>query len=189
FFDKCRLISDEEMQNLWARVLAGQANSPGTYSKRTIEIISNLEKANAILFSKLCSFGFYIGDVVPLIYDTNHNIYNAHGINFMAIAHLESLGLIHFNNLSGYVRRGFGQKGFVNYFGNKVWIEFDKDNELQLGQVLLTQAGQQLAPICGAEPRDGFVDYVKERWKSFGYKTEPSEKSVAEDGVSAAAEP
>ena len=28
FFDKCRLISDEEMQVLWARILASEANSP-----------------------------------------------------------------------------------------------------------------------------------------------------------------
>src|SRR4051812_31879633 len=34
FFDKCRLISDEEMQGLWSKVLAGEANSPGMYSKR-----------------------------------------------------------------------------------------------------------------------------------------------------------
>jgi hypothetical protein len=32
FFDKCRLISDEEMQGLWSKVLAGEANSPGKYS-------------------------------------------------------------------------------------------------------------------------------------------------------------
>ena len=29
FFDKCRLISDEQMQSLWARILAGETNSPG----------------------------------------------------------------------------------------------------------------------------------------------------------------
>jgi len=31
FFDKCRLISDEEMQAIWARVLAGEENSKGRY--------------------------------------------------------------------------------------------------------------------------------------------------------------
>jgi hypothetical protein len=35
FFDNCRLISDEEMQKLWAKVLAGEANEPGKFSKRT----------------------------------------------------------------------------------------------------------------------------------------------------------
>ena len=44
FFDKCRLISDQEMQTLWANILAGQANAPGSFSKRTIEIVAALDK-------------------------------------------------------------------------------------------------------------------------------------------------
>ena len=32
FFDKCRIVADEEMQLLWAKVLAGEANSPETLS-------------------------------------------------------------------------------------------------------------------------------------------------------------
>ncbi len=190
FFDKCRLISDDEMQSLWARVLAGQANSPGKYSKITVGILSNLEKADAILFSKLCSFGFnFGGSFILFIYDTNHSIYIDHGITFESISHLESLGLIHFNILSNYAWTGFGQKGFIYYFGNKMWIEFQKqnDNNMNIGHVVLTKAGQQLQLICDAQPLDEFVDYVKEKWKIFGYKTEPdTEQSVAMDGMPAA---
>src|ERR1035441_6951750 len=58
FFDKCRLISDEEMQSLWARILAGEANSPGRFSKRTVNLLGSLDKSDAVLFSKLCSFVF-----------------------------------------------------------------------------------------------------------------------------------
>src|SRR3990172_7165310 len=39
FFDKSRIVSDKEMQGLWARVLAGEANAPGTYSKRTVNYL------------------------------------------------------------------------------------------------------------------------------------------------------
>lgn len=53
FFDKSRLISDEEMQKLWAKLLAGEANSPGKYSKRTINIMSSLERSDAQLFKSL----------------------------------------------------------------------------------------------------------------------------------------
>lgn len=44
FFDKSRIISDEEMQSLWSSVLAGEANAPGTYSKRTVNFLSDLDK-------------------------------------------------------------------------------------------------------------------------------------------------
>ena len=47
FFDKCRIVSDNEMQDLWSRVLAGEANAPGTYSKRTVNFLSALDKTDA----------------------------------------------------------------------------------------------------------------------------------------------
>lgn len=68
FFDKCRIVSDNEMQNLWSKVLAGEANSPGSFSKRTVNFLGSLDKSDAELFTSLCGFGWFVGDVVPLIY-------------------------------------------------------------------------------------------------------------------------
>lgn len=176
FFDKCRLISDEEMQALWARILAGEANSPGAFSKRTVDLVGTLDKSDATLFSRLCSFGVSLGGVTPLIYDPNDEISTKHGINFGVLLHLTSIGLIQFSELAGYVIQGLNQKGNVPYFGTGIWIEFaqEKDNTLQVGKVLLTKASQQLAPISGAVPVQGFVEYVREQWRRFGYKTEPA---------------
>lgn len=81
FFDKCRIVSDNEMQGLWSRVLAGEANVPGTYSKRTVNFVSDLDKTEAELFAKLCGFGWQIGNVVPLVFDFQAEIYNRYGIN------------------------------------------------------------------------------------------------------------
>ncbi len=186
FFDKCRLISDGEMQSVWARILAGEANSPGKFSKRTVNLVASLDKSNAIVFSRLCSFAFNIGGLFPLIYDTQHKIYTDRGVFFSGLSHLESIGLIHFSPLGGYQRSGLGKQGFVHYFGREVWIQFPnpEGNDLKLGHVMLTKAGFELAAICGAQPQEGFVEYVKEKWKSFGYKTEPDE--AAADGVPAA---
>ena len=36
---------------------------------------------------------------------------------------------------------------------------------------MLTNAGQQLARICEAEPIDGVADYLINKWKSLGYET------------------
>ena len=30
---------------------------------------------------------------------------------------------------------------------------------------MLTKIGQELAPICGSQPVEGFYEYVKEQWK------------------------
>ncbi len=85
FFDKSRIVSDKEMQDLWSRVLAGEANAPGTYAKRTVNFLSDLDKTEAELFSELCGFGWQIGDIVPLVFDVQAEIYNRYGINFSAL--------------------------------------------------------------------------------------------------------
>lgn len=43
----------------------------------------------------------------------------------------------------------------------------DANNRLKTGQVLLTKIGQELAPICGSKPVEGFYEYVKEQWKEY----------------------
>ena len=95
FFDKSRIVTDSEMQNLWSRVLAGEANAPGTYSQRTVNFLSNLDKEEASLFSRLCGFCWSFAGENPLVFDTRSEIYNKSNINFDTLSHLESIGFIH----------------------------------------------------------------------------------------------
>jgi hypothetical protein len=148
------------------------------FSKKTVNLVANLDKSDAEAFTRLCGFGVSIvGLVHPLVYDVNNRIYIDNGIDFFTLSNLDSIGLIRFDNLAGYVREDFGYKGFVLYHDQKVWLELPLQTKqtrstLQLGSVLLTLAGRQLASVCRARPVDGFIDYVKEKWKGFGYKTE-----------------
>lgn len=166
FFDKCRLISNDEMQNLWSKILAGEANTPGTYSKRTVNFLGSLDKSDAFLFQSLCSFSWSIGSFVPLIYDVNKEIYTKHNINFGALKHLDEIGLLSFDNLGGYKRIKLPKKIRVAYYGKPIDIEFDKekDNELAIGHVILSKVGQELAPICDSKPVPEFFDFIIEDW-------------------------
>ena len=67
FFSKSRLVSDEQMQTVWARVLAGEANSPGKFSKRTVNFLDSLDKKEAELFNSLCSFIWLINNENTLL--------------------------------------------------------------------------------------------------------------------------
>ena len=168
FFDKSRIISDDEMQSLWAKVLAGEANSPGTYSKRTVNLLGDLDKKDAELFYSLCRFGWYVGTFTPLVFDPKADIYNDVGINFSSLSHLDSLGLIQFNGISGFSRQGLPKQFQVSYCGKPLALTMqnDNDNNLDLGSVLLTQAGMELARVAEAPGMDGFVEFVKEKWKA-----------------------
>lgn len=175
FFDKCRLISDEEMQALWARILAGEANSPGKFSKKTVNLVSALDKSDAELFTRVCSFGVWIGrNFEILVYNECDKVYTDHGISFDSLCDLEAIGLIRISYESPYTLRSLPEEGFASYFGQKVGLKFPHGlTFFDMGKVMLTQAGRELVTVCRTSPRDGFIDYVKERWQSFGYKTEP----------------
>lgn len=169
FFDKCRIISDEEMQTLWAKVLAGEANKPGTYSKRTVNFIGTLDKIDAQIFSSLCGFVWYLEDLVPLVYDFLSPLYNDQGVKFNSLKHLDDIGLISFNSF-GYKNTKLPKCITTNYYDTQLKIEFknDIDNEVDIGHVLLTQTGQQLAAICGSKPVPGFFDFVLDKWTKKG---------------------
>jgi hypothetical protein len=189
FFDKCRLISDSEMQSIWSRVLAGEANSPGSYSKRTVDFLSSLDKTDASLFTNLCVFGWAIGnDFIPVIYDVMDEIYNKRGIRFNSLKHLDSIGLIQFDSLAGYSRIDLPKKFSVLYYGHPVLLELEKesDNEMEVGNVLLTKVGEELAPICGSCPDTDFREYVLKRWKKKGYiKEQKTEQGNPADSTKA----
>jgi len=169
FFDKCRIVSDDQMQSLWAKVLAGEANSPGSFSKRTVNFLGSLDKVDADLFTSLCGFGWLVGEVVPVVFDVLEPIYNKKGIDFSSLSHLDDIGLVSFNNIRVSLLE-LPKRITISYYGTPLNLEFTKQqgNDLDIGNVLLTKTGQQLFTICGSKPVDGFVDYVIPHWAKKG---------------------
>lgn len=182
FYDRCRLTSDEEMQTLWARVLSGQANAPGSYSKRTVEILAVMEKQDAELFRQLCGFSVSLGPPYPLIYDDTDAVYVDHGIHFDSLSHLESLGLIQYDNIKVFYVGLREHEGNIMYFGVPVWMSLGKQDgsRFEIGRVKLTRAGVELANACEPGPVNGFVDYLREKWKELGYRVEREERGEGE---------
>lgn len=170
FFDKARLISDDEMQQLWSKVLAGEANAPGRFSKRTVSYLASLDKDDAQLFKSLLGYGWMFGGVVPLVYDVQDSMYTSRGLNFSTLTHLDEIGLVTFENLAGFQRLKLPKKFRVLYYSTPVVVVGPADdNSLSLGQAMLSKVGQQLAPVVGSEPVQGFLDYVIKRWKDAGF--------------------
>ena len=169
FFDKSRIVSDSEMQSLWSRVLAGEANAPGTYSKRTVNLLSGFDKSDAELFTQLCGFGWTIGGFAPLVFDEQLEIYSRHGINFRTLSHLKDIGLVKITSLSDFQWVNLPKRFVVHYYSKPLFLEMPKDanNRLDIGRMLLTKIGQELAPICGSNSVDGFYEYVKDKWKQY----------------------
>lgn len=180
FFEKGRIISNDEMQRLWSKLLAGEANSPGTFSRGTVNLLSNLDKTDAQLFTRLCALIWMLGAPptmpVPLVANQNAKIYQDNGINFGVLSHLESLGLIRFDALNNFVLQNQPASIQASYFGNTVALALPnaQTNHYRLGAVIFTRAGVELAHICPASPVEGLFDYVREYWQNLSYVPRPA---------------
>ena len=174
FFNKSRNASDNEIRDLWSRILAGEANTPGSYSKRTVNFLSDLDKSEAALFTKFCGFIWNIGVLKLLVFDIQAEIYNRHGIDFDSVSHLDSIGLIQFNPTTGFLTQNLPKKFSVHYYGRPLALEMPKDagNDLPIGVTRLTRIGKELAVISGSKPVEGFWEYVKDQWKKYLPKSE-----------------
>ena len=171
FFDKAKLISGSEMQELWGKILAGEANMPGTYSRRTINQVASLDKQDAEIFSTLCNFIWeFSGVYYPFILDLDAEVYKKNGITFPKLKHLDSIGLVSFEPLSGYRFRE--QKGSkqLSYMGKPVNVKFvdGEKSDLSIGTVILSNVGQELSHVCNIKKIPDLYKYVIETWKSQG---------------------
>ena len=167
--DKCRHVSDDEMQDWWAKILAGEANKPGSYSKKTVNVLADLEQTEAHMFAALCNFVWTISnEPIPLVYDVNHTIYTDAGVTNRMCAYLKELGLVNYEPPIF----NFGQVGqgvTANYHRHEVNItDTTNTRGLITGEVSFTFTGMQLIGLCNAEPVEGFFEYVLEEWRKQG---------------------
>ena len=169
FFAKSRVVSDKDMQHLWARILAGEANVPGTFSRRTVNVLSDLDKGVAEKFSRLCGFSWTVAqNFEPLLFQLNGEIYIRHGIDFKALSNLEAIGLVQLQSI-GLKMRVNSPSCIADYFGRPLVLELPKEgeNSFDIGHTSFTSSGKELSRICGSRPVDGFYEYVKEQWKQY----------------------
>ena len=172
FFKQCDTVSDREMQSLWSKLLSGEATKPGTFSKRTINLIASLDKRDAALFTLLGQFIWMLGNPTAIITDPNDPLLAAAGITFTDLKHLDSIGLINFEQITTFQVNGLPKFASASYCDKLAILEFpnDSNNTVVLGNVLLTKSGQELFPICGSARNLLHFEAVVAKWRADGIK-------------------
>ena len=93
FYDCASAISNEDMQNIWAGILAQEINKAGTFSYKTLDVLHNLQKKDAELFAKICKYCLCsnVGWFLP----ENREYWEKCGIGYGEIMKLYEFGLIY----------------------------------------------------------------------------------------------
>lgn len=134
------------------------------------EGIASLNANDRKIFEALCQFVWIQGEPTALIFDVENVVYTKQGITLSALKHLEVLGLINYEP-TGFIKKRLGKHTRLFYCGKPTKIGFlhDENNQLDLGHVLLTEAGKELALIFTATRNQEFYEYVIKRWHQQGF--------------------
>ena len=188
FRDKARTCFDPDMAKLWAQLLAAEANSPGSYSRKTANVLADLEPKDAHLFKTLSGFRLVPSNLVPesisngvprfervpgspclTVLDDKHPIYTDTGISFSSLARLEWLGLVRYVSI-GWVR-SHGNDKFAIYEHGDGYLYLASDKPINFGCAEFTPAGAELSGLCTPlESPDGLLDYLTEIWRGQGVR-------------------
>lgn len=166
FMNSIEDISDEEMQKIWGKILAGEVKRPKSFSLRTLECIKNLSQQEAQLFHKVLPYLIHVGNDVFLPRDDE--LLESFGINFGEILKLEDCGLIvssHSLILTFTLRSADDQLCISNDTDTVILFEAEgeaNDVEVVFNQYKLTMAGQELCNILNkSNSREYLIRYAE----------------------------
>jgi hypothetical protein len=184
FFGECQDISDEQMQQLWARILAGEVAQPGTFSPRTLSVVRDLTTADANLFASLCSFIWTLSGwdnkSTPIIHDFDAPSAAKAELYYPSLMHLSSIGLIEFNSVTPFLFGAPGTMFTASYFGKVHQLQSDHGakRDLPIGRVVFTAVGGELVEVCNAVGNEEIEKAAVAAWGEAGWKEVPAPEST-----------
>ncbi|MBQ3409283.1 MAG: DUF2806 domain-containing protein [Clostridia bacterium] len=154
YFECVGEVSNDEMQNLWSKILVGEIKKPNTYSMRTLDTLKNMTQREAMLFKKVSSFILYQYDKLePFIYG-NIKILKKYGITVDDLLELQDCGLIGLNDY--LVSENDEKDRIFNYS-----VIMEAKQKIRFPIFILSKSGIQILNIFNEKltySRDYFID-------------------------------
>lgn len=162
FFSYAEDISNNEMQEIWARILAGEVKKPKSFSLRTLDTLRNLSKEDAEVFMKFARLAIEGNSTSFIINFKNEKLLEEkYDLKFKDRLLLEELGFLTANDLEYTVGATQNQPVQVVFTtGNFVVLYNKEQNKAKQGIPVLvfTKIGQQLLKLVTTTPD---LDYIQ----------------------------
>ncbi len=163
FYEIVGNIGDEKVQDIWAKIMAGEINKPNSYSLKTIDILKNIGKQEAELFSSVLSCCIFVGDSIFL---PNYDDYlEKCGISYSQIMILSEMDLI-YNDASIVLNFSILDQERVLFVNNNRLLTLKSKNEntkkATIKQFPLTEVGKELATLVSSTLDDEkFIEFAR----------------------------
>lgn len=166
WLDKAQDVSDDDMQTLWAKILAGEANTKGKFSKWALHTVSMMSKDDAVNLARFASCQWNFGrDKQTIIYWMNDEMRKTLQVNERQ---MELLGFVKFDSLANFTLDVKSRSGSASYFGEQIVMTVSESLKLVIGNAYLTLLGEEIMSLCDAKPNQEYKKLCLSKWKELG---------------------
>jgi len=176
FLEHSKEVSNEEMQELIAKIIAGEYNAPGTYSMSTLQTVKMLGKSELELFEKICSFLVGNNQIPTKLFSLLgilRDLMNDFRVGFGSFQTLQSLGLFLPNSMVKSIKN-LGKKNFkLAYFDKSILFIPENKNYLKSKTPAyfgLSLVGKQILKHLNPQYNEKYFVWLKENYKIPNYK-------------------
>ncbi|WP_105614348.1 DUF2806 domain-containing protein [Vallitalea okinawensis] len=157
FFENCKSVSENELQQLWSKILATTVNGSCTTSRQTLNVLKILSPFDARIFEEYSRYIINISNVLfrPKTKYSNLKL-SEEGIHIGKIGHLDDLGLIRMDSVF-YLNEDVKMK--ASYCGDELY--FIPKSKSHLRGERLTYAGEQIYNAIGLAYDEKYLQEVK----------------------------
>ena len=175
FLEHSKEISNEEMQALISKIIAGECNAPGTYSMSALQIIKMLGKSELELFEKICGLLINNEQLPKILFTGQENVKKFMqnvGLDFGKLQILQSIGLFLPNDMVLTLSNPERKKFAIQYFYRTLLYVSENENlEVKTPDYYgLSVAGTQILKHLNPKYIEEYYLWLKESYKIPNYK-------------------
>ena len=101
FFNSVEDVSNDDLQKLWSKILAGEVKHPKSFSMRTLNVLRNISREEALLFEKVCKASALFENLYLMI-SSDKSFMEKHDIQYGDIVRIVECGLAHHSSSVGW---------------------------------------------------------------------------------------
>ncbi|MFR4478344.1 MAG: DUF2806 domain-containing protein [Fusobacterium sp.] len=162
FFNSVENISNEDLQKIWGRILAGEIKTPNSYSYRALEVLKNMTPKEIEVFQKFISI--CVTDEYYYFISSNQEILKKYNLDFTDLLLLEECGLLSVQSLSCTHQINDEKRNFIK---NDSFLSFISTNKKEIKEIsfsiyILNKTGIQLLNAISTKRESEYViDFLK----------------------------
>lgn len=163
FFDIVGDVSNEDMQRVWTKLLAGEIKNPGKFSLRTLQKLKTISSDEAKLFER----------IAPYVIDQNYIPNDADFLHKFGVEYSELMILQDCEVLSLVKTKKYYKSQQAAIYNNKISVfkkKFaigDEKNEIEARTFPLSKFGKELLKIVNVKYNDDYFYEYLNKLKSY----------------------